>query len=285
VNADTDAFPVVIAHLSDLHFGSHDPASAESLLDDVASFHPTVTVVSGDLTQRARHHEFSAAVAFLDRLPAPRLVVLGNHDVPLDLLQRVTAPYRHYREHVRLDLDPVLDADGVRVLGLQSMPRWRWKSGRVSRRQTDSVVSTLDGPEAADGRPRAVRVVALHHPVSPTRAATLVGRARLLSALAEARVDLVLAGHTHRPSLTWLEIPEAEGSWCVLQGVAGSATSTRLRGMPRSWTTYRIDATTITVEERFESGAGWATPGERHFRRPSGIGSPGRSRWDRRLPT
>ena len=285
VNAGTDAPPVAIAHLSDLHFGAHDPASAESLLGDVAAFRPTVTVVTGDLTQRARHREFSAAVAFLDRLPSPRLVVLGNHDVPLDRLQRVTDPYGRYREHVRPDLDPVLDADGVRVLGLQSMPRWRWKSGRVSRRQTNSVVSILGAPEAAEGPRRPLRVVALHHPVSPTGAATLVGRSRLLAALAQARVELVLAGHTHVPSLTWLELPDETGSWCVLQGVAGTATSTRLRGAPRSWTSYRIDAATITVEERFESDGRWATAGERQFRRPSDAGSPRYGGRGDRLPT
>jgi 3',5'-cyclic AMP phosphodiesterase CpdA len=275
---------VVIAHLSDLHFGAHDPASAESLVDDVAGVRPTVTVVTGDLTQRARPGQFSAAVDFLDRLPSPRLVVLGNHDVPLDSPTRFTSPYRRYLQHLRLDLDPVVDAEGVRVVGLQSMPRWRWKSGRVSRRQTDSVGRLLAAPEAgASSGPRVLGVVALHHPVTPHGAATLVGRERLLTALARARVDLVLAGHTHRPHITSLELPDGSGSWCVLEGVAGSATSTRLRGTPRSWTVYRIDATTITVEERFESAAGWDGDGGRQFRRARTVESAGHGgRGDRR---
>jgi 3',5'-cyclic AMP phosphodiesterase CpdA len=256
--------PVVIAHLSDLHFGAHDQSAAESLVADVAAARPTVTVVTGDLTQRARAHEFGAAVAFLGRLPTPVVVVLGNHDVPLDRLQRVTSPYQAYVGHLRLDLDPIVDAPGVRVLGLQSMPRWRWKSGRVSRRQADLVTQTLGAAPAA-----AVRVVALHHPVSVTGAAALVGRARLLDALAAAQVELVLAGHTHRASTTWFELETAERSWCVLEGIAGSATSTRLRGTPRSWSLHRVDATTITVEERWESAGAWATGDLRHLRRRS----------------
>ena len=280
--------PVVIAHLSDLHFGRHDSAATEALLDDVAATRPGVTVVTGDLTQRARQHEFAAAVEFLERLPAPRLVVLGNHDVPLDSPQRVTAPYRKYRDHLGLDLDPVVDAERVRVLGLQSMPRWRWKSGRVSRRQTDSVGSRLGRAGDPGSSAPVVRVLALHHPVSPTGAATLVGRGRLLTALGDARVELVLAGHTHRPSLTWLELPDVPGSWAVLQGVAGTATSTRLRGIPRSWTLYRIDATTITVEQRSESEGTWATAGVWHLRRRSAPASAGRGgrddRPDLRLP-
>lgn len=248
---------VVLAHLSDLHFGADDPVAAASLTADVRAFDPAVTVVTGDLTQRARSRQFAAAVAFLDRLPAPRLVVLGNHDVPLDSLQRLTAPYRQYREHVQVDLDPVLDADGVRVLGLASMPRWRWKGGRVSRRQTDLVTTVLGGRVDGAAASPQVRVLALHHPVSLTGPATLVGRGRLLTALARARVELVLAGHTHRSRLTWLEVLQAERPWCVLQGVAGTATSTRLRGTRRSWTLYRIGPTEISVEERVDTGAAW----------------------------
>lgn len=288
MNSGTGDAPVVLAHLSDLHFGRHDPAATESVVDDLAAARPNVCVVTGDLTQRARDHEFSAAVAFLERLPGPRLVVLGNHDVPLDSPQRITGPYRRYRDHLGLDLDPVVDADGVRVLGLQSMPRWRWKSGRVSRRQTErvgsdlaeQVVDTADRPDR-----NVVRVLALHHPVSSSGAATLAGRGRLLTALGEARVDLVLAGHTHRPSLTWIELPEVPGSWAVLQGVAGTATSTRLRGVPRSWTLYRIDDTTITVEQRCEAAGTWSTTGTWHFRRRAAPASAGRSGRDDRLPT
>jgi len=256
--------PVVIAHLSDLHFGAHDQAAVDSLVEDVAAARPTVTVVTGDLTQRARSHEFAAAVAFLGRLPTPVVVVLGNHDVPLDRLQRVTSPYRAYVHHLGLDLDPVVDAPGVRVLGLQSMPRWRWKSGRVSRRQADLVTGTLGVAPAA-----AVRVLALHHPVTITGAAALVGRTRLLDALAGAQVELVLAGHTHRASTTWFEVETAGRSWCVLEGIAGSATSTRLRGTPRSWSLYRVDGAAITTEERWESGATWATGDLRQLRRRS----------------
>ena len=35
--------PLVIAHVSDLHFGRHDAAAAESLLDDLATVRPGIT--------------------------------------------------------------------------------------------------------------------------------------------------------------------------------------------------------------------------------------------------
>ena len=43
-----------VAHLSDLHFGAEEPAAAAALLDDLARLRPSLVVVSGDLTQRAR---------------------------------------------------------------------------------------------------------------------------------------------------------------------------------------------------------------------------------------
>src|SRR5262245_9302857 len=60
---------VVIAHISDLHFGGYaDLAQIEALEEFIPSLGATAVVVSGDLTQRARHGEFQAAHAFLARL-------------------------------------------------------------------------------------------------------------------------------------------------------------------------------------------------------------------------
>jgi 3',5'-cyclic AMP phosphodiesterase CpdA len=269
VDGDAGAPPVVIAHLSDLHFGAHVADVVDALVEDVRTAAPTITVITGDLTMRARTRQFAAAADLLERLPAPRLTVLGNHDVPLVSVRRLTDPYGRYRDQMRLDLDPVLDADGVRALGLASMPRWRWKSGRVSRRQAEAVTRVLGAPPSGGAPAETLRVLALHHPVSSKGLATLVGRRRLLAALAEAGVDLVLAGHTHVATATSLELAAGDRSWPVLEVVAGTATSSRLRGTGRSWTLLRVDEATITVEERCESGSDWVTAGSRRFPRPS----------------
>lgn len=243
----------VVAHVSDVHLGAHDEALVAELVADVAAHRPDLTVVTGDLTMRAREEEFALASELLERLPAPRLVVLGNHDVPLhDLTARLSDPYVAYQEGVTGELDPVLDMPEIRVLGLQSMPRWRWKSGRVSRRQSELVLQVLGaGPRGA------LRVLALHHPLSAGGLERLAGLGRLRAALADAEVDLVLAGHTHVPAVTPLDVTGARGPRRVIEVVAGTGGSSRTRGTPASWTCITASGSSIRVVARFRTADGW----------------------------
>ncbi len=56
-----------------------------------------------------------------------------------------------------------------------------------------------------------------------------------------------LAGHTHRPAAGLLPVPGRR----VLEVVAGTATSTRIRQAGRSWTLVRVAGRTVTVEHRY----------------------------------
>jgi 3',5'-cyclic AMP phosphodiesterase CpdA len=252
---------LVIAHLSDLHLGAHDPAAVASVAADVAAVRPALTVVTGDLTMRARTGQFRLARALLDRLPAPLLVVPGNHDVPLVSVDRLVTPYRRYRRLVHPELDPVLRLPGLTVIGLHTSPPWRWKSGRVSRRQSEAVVAVLGSAPAGT-----VRVLALHHPPRAGGLARMVGRARLMRAVAAARVDLILAGHTHVPRADPVRLDGTAHE--PVEVVAGTAVSRRTRGTGRSWTAIRVDHTAVVVEERLQTTAGWRTGTVQRFPRP-----------------
>jgi 3',5'-cyclic AMP phosphodiesterase CpdA len=252
---------LVIAHLSDLHLGAHDPAAAASVAADVTALLPALTVVTGDLTMRARTGQFRLARDLLDRLPGPLLVIPGNHDVPLVSVARLLAPYRRYRRLIHAELDPVLRLPGVTAIGLQSTPRWRWKSGRVSRRQSEAVVAVLGSAPAG-----AVRVLALHHPPRAGGLARLAGRTRLMRAVASARADLILVGHTHVPVAGLVELDATAHR--PIEVVAGTAVSLRTRGIGRSWTAIRVDETAVVVEERLQTATGWRTGAVRHFPRP-----------------
>src|SRR5215203_2252501 len=96
-----------IAHISDIHFGRTDPPVVEGLVKDLAGRHPSLLVMSGDFTQRARERQYRDAAAFMARLPGPQLVVPGNHDIPLyDVIRRFFFPLSRYRKHITPDLRP-----------------------------------------------------------------------------------------------------------------------------------------------------------------------------------
>src|SRR5690606_17651604 len=100
---------VRIAHLSDLHFGRHDPAVVDSLAADLDSQAPDLVVVSGDFTQMGTRAEFTQARAFLDTLAAPVLAVPGNHDVPqINMIRRILDPYGLFRRFIAPEHEPFI---------------------------------------------------------------------------------------------------------------------------------------------------------------------------------
>src|SRR5215217_5454714 len=129
----TDARRVV--HLSDLHFGREDRRVVAALVAEIARLSPDLVAVSGDLTQRARRRQFERARAFLDALPFPRLVVPGNHDVPLfNLVARLLNPLGGYRRFITADLQPVFIDPMLVVVGMDTTRPSTLKSGRIAER-------------------------------------------------------------------------------------------------------------------------------------------------------
>ena len=121
-----------IIHLSDLHFGRLDRRVVAPLVSAIGAIAPDLVAVSGDFTQRARASQFAEARDFLQALPSPRLVVPGNHDVPLyDVARRFLRPLARYRRFIADDLEPVfLDAE-IAALGLNSARSLSFGRGRI----------------------------------------------------------------------------------------------------------------------------------------------------------
>jgi 3',5'-cyclic AMP phosphodiesterase CpdA len=247
-----------IAHLSDLHFGREDPRAVEALAADLAALAPTLVAVSGDLTQRARRAEFAAARAFLARIAAPRLVVPGNHDVPLfDVARRFLSPLGRFRRYVSAELAPVYEDDELLVLGLTTARSLTWKGGRVSHAQMEALREAF-----CRGAPGRLHVLVAHHPFSPPEGRprqAIVGRAAAaLSALATCGLDLVLTGHLHREFAGDLAGHTLARSVLALH--AGSAVSRRLRGEANSFNLVRVRGPQrVEVELRAFDGAEFRT--------------------------
>jgi len=242
-----------IAHISDLHFGTEQAELAEALRAELAAAPPSLVVISGDLTQRARGRQFAAAQTYLASLPAPRLVVPGNHDVPLfDVARRLLAPLVRYRRFIAAELDPVYEDGELFVAGINTARSLTWKSGRISREQIEALQVRLAATQAR------FRVIVTHHPFIPPPGVgseavriDLVGRAEMAMAVLDAgRVDLLLAGHLHHgySGDTRTHYPAAHRA--IISAQAGTAISRRVRPAdPNGYNhiTFEDDRITITV--------------------------------------
>src|SRR4249919_319989 len=223
-----------IAHLSDLHFGAHDDRLVEAVEARIATLAPDLVVISGDFTQRARTDQFKQACEFLARLNSRGHEVLGvpgNHDVPLyDVLRRFLSPLTRYRRYIDDSLCPFHEIPGAAVLGINTARSLTFKDGRINQQQVDFIRDSF-----ARTRADTARILVTHHPLfalpvgDGPELGKSIGRQQLaLGAIADAGVDLLLAGHNHRASSHHAhELVTGAGEALVIQ--AGTATSTRLR--------------------------------------------------------
>jgi 3',5'-cyclic AMP phosphodiesterase CpdA len=229
---------LTLLHISDLHFGPpYLPAVGESVLRIAPRLNPDVVVVSGDLTQRARPEQFAAAREFIGRLPdVPRLVIPGNHDVPLyRVLERLTDPLRQYHRFIAEEVDRVWRFDGAVVVALDSTsPRRAISNGRIHKDQLAFCERAF-----ADAPAGAARIVVAHHHFVPApdyeldRAMPKAKRA--LTLFLDLGVDLILGGHLHRAYIgNTLDVyagRHRERGIVVVQ--CGTTTSRRGRGRER----------------------------------------------------
>ena len=238
-----------LVHLSDLHFGRTDPKLIEPLVADVNGLGADLVVVSGDLTQRAKKAQFEAARDFLARLAPPRLVVPGNHDVPLyRVWERFLSPLGKYRRIVEPDLEPKFVDGEIAVVGVNTARSLTFKDGRINHEQMKSIRRRL-----APLGPSVTKVVVTHHPFDlPDQKGDvdLVGRARAAMAVfSQCGVDLLLAGHFHVSQAGASERDEIAG-YSALVVQAGTATSTRSRGEENSFNVLRVENRRVDVERR-----------------------------------
>ncbi|CAK0766096.1 3',5'-cyclic AMP phosphodiesterase CpdA [uncultured Gammaproteobacteria bacterium] len=251
----------LIAHISDLHFGRLDPLVVEGLLTDLSAARPWLIVISGDLVQRAKRRHFRAARIFLDRLPAPYLIVPGNHDIPTyNVLLRLLDPFGNYRRFITTDLSPRLIEADIAVLGLTTPRQFilNFAHGRINHAQVEQV------HEVFAPLPNSVfKVLVTHHPFlpppdEPTK--SLTGRAEtVMPHLAASGVDLMLAGHYHLGYSGDIRSHHHQVERSVLVVQASTATSTRLREPANSYNLIRIDPPQVSVTIRSWTGDAFAT--------------------------
>ncbi|MFY3385678.1 metallophosphoesterase family protein [Paracidovorax sp. MALMAid1276] len=227
----------VLMHLSDLHFGAHDPEVCAAAQRLAQRLKVAMAVVSGDVTQRATAGQFEQAARFVQGLNArSNLVLAGNHDLPLFAWwMRWGRAYERFSEQFGMDREPVRQMGAFYVVGVNTTRAWRHERGSLSSAQIEHVAMLL-----ARAPPSSWRIVASHHPLverddnerehRPARADEAVERWRIAGA------QMMLSGHAHHPRL----LQPLPGLWA---SSAGTAVSMRLRhGSPNSLVVLSIEA-------------------------------------------
>jgi len=287
-----------LIHISDLHFGPPFlPRVGRAVLRLAEELRPDAVIVSGDLTQRAKRKQFLDARDFMNQLPdVPRLVIPGNHDVPLyRLAERLRRPHDLYREIICEDLNPVLELPDALIVGLDSTaPRTAISNGRVVPGQLESCRTAF---ESADGD--RARIVVAHHHFAPAPDyhynATMPRSRRAMECFVDSGVEMILGGHLHRAyignSLDFYPGNHRDRGIIVVQ--CGTTTSSRGKGRERNKNSFNvIDIGLQTFDIRhymyFDSDKSFA-PMSRHLfprsgRRPDELDSPSISHDSPRSP-
>jgi len=246
-----------VVHLSDLHFGRTDPRVVAALEETVMRLAPSVVVVSGDLTQRAKTAQFAEAQRFLASLPCPQVIVPGNHDVPLyNLVARLARPLARYRRLITPNLQPHVVREDLAVFGLNTTRSWTVKGGLARASDVQRVSNALRGLGGS-----IVKMVVAHHPFGATSEDAPPGldpehgpQDAALTALTEAGADVFLTGHLHVSYAGQRAARfQAGGRTAIVLG-AGTATSTRVRGEPNAFNVLRVTEARIAIE-RFDWSA------------------------------
>jgi 3',5'-cyclic AMP phosphodiesterase CpdA len=241
-------------HASDLHFGKEDRSALDWFAECVARERPDAVAITGDLTMRARHHEFAACCDWILALDVPVTVEVGNHDLPyFNLIERFAMPYRRIRKIERL-VEREIDFAGLAIVPLKTTARaqWRlnWSRGRVGRGPLSKTLTAV-AVQPAGG----MVLVTAHHPLveaGTTGKALTMGGNRALAALARAGVAAVLTGHVHDPFDLVQHTPEGP-----IRMIGAGTLSQRIRSTPPSFNELTIrpeaqggDRLTVRVRNR-----------------------------------
>lgn len=248
---------IQLVHVGDLHFGGvADLRQIEALEAMLPDLRPDAVVISGDVTQRARHGELQRARAFvqLARQTAPVLVIPGNHDVrwwwrPLVPVAKDVL-YTKYRRYLGESLTPTLTIPGGAVIASALTSHgvawgsltWNLRDlavkGHLPRSEIRRVAQIFKAAPA-----ELARVLVVHHNVLRGDLSQRMGLARWRQAqrrILECGADVVLCGHDHQESAAVLN-GRAVVSTC-------STLSTRVRGeRPASFNLVAVEPTAVQV--------------------------------------
>lgn len=230
-----------ILHLSDLHFGTEIPHIFEALIPDCQRLNPDIIIISGDLTQRAKHDQYDAAKQFIDNFEGKVILcVPGNHDISFyNLFERFLYPFAKYQKWIAPDVYHHYSDDELSILGINSVTAFKPLGGYVTERQLELV-----GDYFKTQASNVVRIIVMHHNLISSERHRIINDAdKILARFADAGVNLVLSGHTHFPCIEKVQKQFIKHNLYVM--TAGTAISTRTKA-PNSYNVLEINKNEFT---------------------------------------
>jgi Icc protein len=233
-----DLFTMLIVHISDIHCGPEFQRNVfEAAADEINNLKPDALVVTGDLTENGLLAQYRLAREVIDSIKCSKKVVCsGNHDY------RSTGYLLFKRFFPSKKVIKVGDC----VLTIVSTARPERNDGEVGHRQVVWLERTLARYKGL------TKVVAMHHhliqvPDTGPDNIPVVDAGDTLRGILEAHVDLVLAGHRHRP-WRW-DLKHAQ----IIH--AGTLSSERLRGFyAHSYNVIQISRDSIEAKLKIVGG-------------------------------
>lgn len=233
-----------IFHLSDIHFGLENNRALDWVKQEIVERQPDAVAITGDLTMRARHREFEAATHWINSLPAPVTVEVGNHDMPyFNPIERFFAPYKRFHG-MEEKVEKELDLGSLAVVPLKTavrmQPRLNWSKGWVSSAALEKCLAAIDALPSGTKA-----LVTVHHPLREvgTQGTALTRHGdKALRELARRPVQAVLSGHVHDA----FDIMEETDNGPVRMIGAGTL-SKRTRSTPPSFNEIEWDGNKLTV--------------------------------------
>lgn len=197
------------------------------LMDDLKAQVIDHTAITGDMVNICTDAEIAQVKTWLDRhfTPAETSLIPGNHDayVPGGLAKACLAwsPFFHFDGGIGPQHFPsLMRRDFVSLIGVSSARATMPFSaqGFFRKKQAAALEALLDQEKDQ------CRVVMIHHPPIHKAAARykrLIGIDLFQSVIRNAGAELVLHGHTHLPTLNWMDDVPVCGVASASQGPGG----------------------------------------------------------------
>jgi 3',5'-cyclic AMP phosphodiesterase CpdA len=228
-----------IVQLSDIHVGSQFREEIfEKVIDEVNALKPDTVVITGDLTNEGLVSEYEKCKDLVSKLNVNKVIAIsGNHDY------RNTG-YLVFKKYFPFQTINELSDDVVLVtLGTSRPDR---NEGEVGYRQTLWLERTMKKYEDK------TTILAMHHhligiPDTGSERVTILDAGDVLRTILDAKVDLVLCGHKHRP---WIW---RFNNLSIVN--AGATSSERMRGLfENTYNIVNVDKNKLQIDLKIIGG-------------------------------